>query len=563
MNNYSRDVSKSYSNRMFGIVMLLFLLFAACFLFYQSGREKDYRIKLLDKTLQAFNSRLHSGLLWKPDSVSLSTFCELASAELSCRVTIIDSNGIVLFDNDSTNAKPFGNHLHRREIAEARRHGHGYDICRKSASVGGEFFYSAAWYPDEQMYIRSALPYNAPQLTELLEQDLHYVYFAAAVFVALTVVLYLFNKRLGVYRQMRRMQDDIAVERDKLLTHLRISREGLGVFTPERRALLVNPLFTKYVDIISDSNLNDIASMFDMTEFAQARHFLNETATGGMGGERIGVGGERRIAYNVSKAGRVFAISCVIFADKSFEVAINDVTEREWQSTLKHQLTQNVAHELRTPVSGIQGYLETIVQNPSLSDDKMRHFIERSYALSTRLTNMLRDISLLTKMDEASAQSEMADISLEDVIHEAVADMTDDIADRNMHVSITMPDHLPIRGNASLLYSVFRNLVENSVSYAGEGTTISINLFRHDMEYYYFSYSDNGVGVPEEHLPRLFERFYRVDKGRSRKMGGTGLGLAIVKNAVLLHGGSISAKQHPGKGLEFIFTLRAPYTHGV
>ncbi|MDO4756050.1 MAG: ATP-binding protein, partial [Parabacteroides sp.] len=118
-----------------------------------------------------------------------------------------------------------------------------------------------------------------------------------------------------------------------------------------------------------------------------------------------------------------------------------------------------------------------------------------------------------------------------------------------------LPENLTIQGNPSMLYSIFRNLTDNAIAYAGSNISIVVRCFRQGEKFYYFSFADTGIGVSPEHLGRLFERFYRVDKGRSRKLGGTGLGLAIVKNSVLLHGGSISAKNNPGGGLEFIFTL--------
>ena len=118
-----------------------------------------------------------------------------------------------------------------------------------------------------------------------------------------------------------------------------------------------------------------------------------------------------------------------------------------------------------------------------------------------------------------------------------------------------LPDNISIQGNSSLLYSIFRNLTDNAIAYAGTNISITVSCFRQDEQFYYFSFADTGIGIGAEHLGRIFERFYRVDKGRSRKLGGTGLGLAIVKNAVLLHGGTIFAKNNPEGGLEFIFSL--------
>ena len=126
---------------------------------------------------------------------------------------------------------------------------------------------------------------------------------------------------------------------------------------------------------------------------------------------------------------------------------------------------------------------------------------------------------------------------------------------RNITVINSLKKSIQVKGNYSLLYSIFRNLMDNAIAYAGSNIQININCFREDENFYYFSFADTGIGVSPEHLNRLFERFYRVDKGRSRKLGGTGLGLAIVKNAVIIHGGNISAKNNQGGGLEFVFTL--------
>ncbi len=231
------------------------------------------------------------------------------------------------------------------------------------------------------------------------------------------------------------------------------------------------------------------------------------------------------------------------------------IAQKEEQSRIKRQLTQNIAHELKTPVTSIQGYLETVVTNKDLSEDKKDLFIERCYAQSNRLSRLLKDISVLSSLDDASEMFDIDQIDINSIIETVSDEVSLQLEEKIISLKLNLQESTVIKGNASLIYSIFRNLVDNAIAYAGRGVTITIRCFHEDRKYYYFSVTDTGVGVAPEHLDRLFERFYRVDKGRSRKLGGTGLGLAIVKNAVVLHGGTISAKNVANGGLEFIFTL--------
>ena len=230
-------------------------------------------------------------------------------------------------------------------------------------------------------------------------------------------------------------------------------------------------------------------------------------------------------------------------------------TTRKEQDILKRQLTQNIAHELKTPVASIQGYLETILDNPHINEQTKEQFLQRCYAQSERLTSLLHDISTLNRLDDGS---DMIDFEAVDIT-QLVADITKETAlarqERKMTFDNQLPERIVVKGNRSLLYSVFRNLTDNAIAYAGEGRTITLEA-REQGNKWHFIFRDNGQGVPPEHLARLFERFYRVDKGRSRKMGGTGLGLAIVKNAVLLHGGTIRVSNLPEGGLKFEFTIK-------
>ena len=237
-------------------------------------------------------------------------------------------------------------------------------------------------------------------------------------------------------------------------------------------------------------------------------------------------------------------------------------TTRREQDVLKRQLTQNIAHELKTPVASIQGYLETIIENPNINDSTRDQFLQRCFAQSQRLTSLLQDISTLNRMDDAPEITSNDNVNISQLVRNIQKDTALQMQQKRMTMLNRLPDNVVVRGNQSLLYSVFRNLTDNAIAYAGTGTTITIEARRGDDTFepddkWHFTFSDNGVGVPGEHLPRLFERFYRVDKGRSRKMGGTGLGLAIVKNAVLLHGGTISVSNNAGGGLRFDFTLKA------
>ena len=221
----------------------------------------------------------------------------------------------------------------------------------------------------------------------------------------------------------------------------------------------------------------------------------------------------------------------------------------------RRELTQNVAHELKTPVAAILGYMESLIANPDIDKEKQSFFIERTYQQSRRLTTLLEDISMLNKMTDSKLLYEKEDVDVVGVVYDVIRDTAEAAERRGVNVDLQLPPDVILCGNRSLLYSIFRNLIDNSIAYAGEGVTVKVILSHSDPQFHYFTVRDNGVGVEAKHLNHLFERFYRVDKGRSRKLGGTGLGLAIVKNAVLFHRGQIKAKMVQDGGLEFNFSL--------
>lgn len=581
----------SFSRKLFLSVISLFLVFAACFIAYQYQREKEYKVDLLDMQLQDYNDRLHRELPPQPDSLWAflpnSYPAKYIEDEPGLRVTILSLDGQVLFDSSLSGDHETDNHQYRPEIQTAYERGKGHDVRRTSETTGKTYFYSATAYDD--YVIRTALPYNI-SLVKYLAADSHYLWFTALTSLLLISIFYTFTSKLGsainnlrefakradknepidmdiqaafphnelgeisqhiiqIYKRLRETKEALYIEREKLITHLQTSREGLGVFTRDKKEILVNNLFTQYGNLISDSNLQTSEEIFTICEFQNITDFINKTL------ERPFYNEERRMSIHINKNGRTFVVECIIFQDLSFEISINDITQEEEQIQLKRQLTQNIAHELKTPVSSIQGYLETIVNNDGIAPQKMQVFLERCYAQSNRLTRLLRDISVLTRMDEAANLIEMEKVDISLLVTNIVNEVSLELEQKQITVVNSLKPKIQLRGNYSLLYSIFRNLMDNAIAYAGTNIHINISCFREDENYYYFSFADTGIGVSPEHLNRLFERFYRVDKGRSRKLGGTGLGLAIVKNAVLIHGGTISAKNNQGGGLEFVFTL--------
>ncbi len=229
--------------------------------------------------------------------------------------------------------------------------------------------------------------------------------------------------------------------------------------------------------------------------------------------------------------------------------------QAEKENKMRRELTQNIAHELNTPVASILGYTETILDTPDMDEDTRRLFTVRTHAQATRLKVLLQDISTLNRMDYARDVLAMERVDVSKLFSDLEIETSLALERRQMTLRNYLPQNIIVHGNPSLLYSIFRNLMDNAINYAGEGAVIEVSA-QENANFWLFTFADNGMGIEEVHLSRIFERFYRVDKGRSRSLGGTGLGLAIVKNAVMLHGGKVTVQSSVGKGTTFSFSIR-------
>lgn len=573
-----------FSQRLFWSIFSIFLGFSFCFLLFQYQREREYSQEKLNSVLSNYNYQLYQRSLRTPDmDITIRDFIkDIPQNDL--RVTIIDPSGQVMFDNSG--ADELSNHNDRSEVIKARHNGEGFAI-RKSNSTGMHYFYSASNF--DGYVFRTALPYD-PFLRALLAVNKDFIYFMAFITILLFFVLsrftfsigktisklrnfaldiekdrkpevdYVFpNDELGdiskniinLYNRQQKAKNDLSSQREKLVKHFQYSKEGFAMFSEDGEEILSNILFIQFVNVIADNPIRHIDEVIEVEELEPIRTFLKENLHNNQVRQKA-----LRESLIIDKNGKIFQVECLLFQDNTYEISINDISRQEEESRLKRQLTQNVAHELKTPVSSIQGYLETILSNKDLPEDKRQFFLERCYSQSSRLTYLLHDISVLNRIDEASEMFELTEVNITRLIGEIERECSKEMEEKKITSKVILPGDPVIHGNPTLLYSIFRNLYDNSIMYAGEGSHITISCYREDPKFYYFSFSDNGVGISEKHINRIFERFYRVDKGRSRKVGGTGLGLSIVKNGVNFHKGQISAKSSLGKGVTFFFTLK-------
>ena len=183
-----------------------------------------------------------------------------------------------------------------------------------------------------------------------------------------------------------------------------------------------------------------------------------------------------------------------------------------------------------------------------------KKLLETGYNNTMRLSNLLQDVTLITRITDEKETLEVSDVNVGDVVSGICKDVDAFSIEKQMRINVKIPGNVVIKGNRQLIDAIFRNLINNAIAYSG-GRDIFISMNKETETSYWFDVYDNGTGVEEKHLSRIFERFYRIDSGRSRKSGGTGLGLSIVRNSVLFHGGEIKAFNKKSAGLEFVFSL--------
>lgn len=585
-------VKRTFRKRILINFITVFSIFSLAVLAYQYDREKSYRTGQLENTLDNISEVSHRYIEHRKifetgDFKSLDTLKSLLPIA-NTRLTVLDMTGKVVYDSFVSDVQHVENHLDRPEVQKALRSGKGSSI-RLSATTNQMFYYYAK--NCKTYFVRTAAVYNV-DIVKFLKTEHIFLVFIFFLFILMGTLFHFTTRRLGdfivklkdfalkagqnediskmdsnfqdnelgvirrqivqIYDNLKTAKDELTSEKEKLYGHLQVLKEGISIFSPEKNKILANSHFIQFINIISDKSTISAEHIFSIPEFGKVLEFVDQYRENDFQTPNKEL---PQIEYTIEKCEKFFHIRCIIFVDRSFEILISDVTRPEKQRLLKQQLTSNIAHELKTPLSSIKGYLETILNNPGIPEEKKKYFIEKAFAQAERLTDLLNDISLLNNIEDAGGLFEFKPLILSPVIRDVIENLKHRLNERNMDCIVDVGKEVVVNGNESLLFSVFQNLIENSINYAGNNARIIIRKYLEDDKYYYFQYSDSGVGISEEHLTRIFERFYRVDYGRSRETGGTGLGLSIVKNAILLHRGEISVRNKPEGGLEFLFSL--------
>jgi two-component system phosphate regulon sensor histidine kinase PhoR len=251
--------------------------------------------------------------------------------------------------------------------------------------------------------------------------------------------------------------------------------------------------------------------------------------------------------------GRVFAATVAPMPSGGSVAVLHDLTDAESIETTRRDFIANVSHELRTPLTSIQGYAETLLDGVA-SAETQRDFLEIIRKNASRMTRLTEDLLVLTRVESGDKKLQLRPVSPAELLRDASDYFRDHRADSGMKLDLVNEGLKMVSADRDAIFQVFSNLIDNACKYASQGGRILIGA--HDVEgFVQFYVRDFGPGVASDHLPRLFERFYRVDKARSRESGGTGLGLAIAKHIILAHGGIISAQSELNHGCTFVFSI--------
>jgi len=568
-------------------LFLTYLLIAALCIFLTAAVSFRSIQKTYTETVeQRLHQAIDTAASWLSESApgDLSAWVDTHSNDFGCRLTIIGPDGEVVADSES-DPETMDNHSARPEIREALSDGRGSSI-RHSATLGMDMLYVAHRWGDDGSVIRAAMP-----LAQTFRQrNQLYINLAGVLILALLASALLGNRFAGTLsrpildmaqlsqemargdfskrilargtpevrklaKTFNKMADsldqtitDLANNRNQLSAILQSMDSGVVAVDDAYNVILLNPAARAFFDIhgevmgqyflrlCRDTRLEDV-----ITRTLQERTMqVQEMATIGDPHRVLRVTGSP-IIRDGSVLGAV--------------LLIQDITELRELEKVRKDFVANVTHELKTPLTSIKGFVETLQSGAIQDETTTRKFLSIIDIETERLYRLINDILTLSKLEGMQIGLDMQDVPLAHVVREVQDILGPAAGDKDITLDYTVePEDISVRGIRDRLKELLLNLADNAVKYTPAGGEVHIHICEGDGDVV-IAVGDTGIGIEKKHLPRLFERFYRVDRGRSREMGGTGLGLSIVKHIALSMGGSVEVESLPGEGSTFTVTL--------
>ena len=493
----------------------------------------------------------------------------LSAVQSGERITWIAADGSVLYDN-MADSSTMENHLQRPEVAEAFETGSGRSDRYSSTILEKNNYYALLLKDGTVLRV-------AGKQTSLAAMALMLVQPSLWIVVLVLVLCGLLAMRLArqIVRPINAINPDnpnatpTYPELQPLITRLqeqnRTIRTQLSELSTRQREFDAITENMREGFLIVDNKCSILSSNrsalrllgIDDAQKPENLHqavcsgklldLVDNALAGTRGDEEITVGGGtwQLFANPVITAGHVTG-AIIIFMD---------VTEREQREALRREFSANVSHELKTPLTSIRGFVETL-ENGAIDNPEMAHKFLRIIMLETeRLTRLINDILSISKLESGQDEVSIERLRLDKMAYDVADMLSIHAGEKEVTINCHMNrEPVNIMGNSDRVEQMLINLVENAIKYNKPGGSVTVQVFSNGVEAN-VTISDTGIGIAEENLPRLFERFYRVDKGRSRQMGGTGLGLAIVKHIVRSMNGEIEVHSKLGEGTEFLVTL--------
>ena len=497
-----------------------------------------------------------------------------AAAEADARVTLIDRSGKVLLDSEADPAK-MENHADRPEVAEALR-GEMASSTRLSRTLHESFLYEAAPVPGGVVrlaYRLSAIEeVNRQVRNNLLKTTAIAALFALALaFIATQSIgrrlvrITAFAERVAAGDLSARIQeessDEIAHVASALDKTARKLEEGFRAVESSRQTLetLLNSMQEAVIAVAEDGRVLWANQRMERLLASGVRlgEPLVQSARDPEILRAVQIALETRdiVVARAAKifSGRVFDLTAAPMPGGGVVAVMHDQTEIERVEKTRRDFIANVSHELRTPLTSIQGYAETILDNENLSEST-REFLEIIRKNATRMARLTEDLLVLARVESGERNFQLETTTPQELLDESVQTFQEIADSRGIELTVMNTATSMVAVDRDAIHQVFGNLIDNAMKYGEDGRKILVGACEREDGVQFFV-RDFGAGIPSEHLPRLFERFYRVDKARSRESGGTGLGLAIAKHVVRAHGGTIQAESELNHGSTFYFTL--------